>query len=246
MKTKISKLINLFSLEEVFCLLYPRLGVPVPGVGHAAVLHAQLLHPDGLPHPVEDPGVGHLGVHLGRPVLTVRQAVAAHPDELLGVVPGHPVHAAPAVTVTRGSLTLEAHLGSPDLDPAPAVAPLPLALLLADDGHPELLEDPGRGLPLTARCLPPAHHSGPGVGVALHSRVWHTHGPQLAGLQLRGHLEPEQGYVVLVAVVVVLRVCVNFRHAVRLPKVVKILGPLAASHHHAEVLCTVLDFIIRH
>merc|ERR1712110_1384322 len=117
-KYQISELINLFSLEEFLCLLYPRFGVSVPGVGHAAVLHTELLHPDGLPHPVEDLGVGHLGVHLGRPVLAVRQPVAADPDELLGVVPSHPVHAATAVAVTGGALTLEAHLGPPDLHPA--------------------------------------------------------------------------------------------------------------------------------
>ena len=72
------------------------------------------------------------------------------------------VHAAAAVAVTRGPVTLEAHLGPadlvisnsehsssltpciltghpvlcPHLYSAPAVAPLPLALLLTDDGHP--------------------------------------------------------------------------------------------------------------
>ena len=112
--------------------------------------------------------------------------------------------------------------------------------------HSELLEDPGRGLPLTPRGLPPAHDCGLGVGVALNSRVGHTHGPQLARLKLRGHFEPEQGDVVLVAVVVVLGVDVDLGHAVCLPEVVEILGPFAASHHHTEVFSSVLDFVIRH
>ena len=232
----------MFSFKEVHRLLYPCLGVPVSRVRHAAVLHAQLLHPHRLPHPGEDPGVGHLGVHLGRPVLAVRQPVAAHPDELLGVVPGQPVHPAPAVPVTRGAVALEAHLGSPDLDSAPAVAPLPLTLLLADDGHPQLLQDSGRGLALAPRSLAPPNNRGLGIGVAVHSRVRQTRGPQLARLEARGGLEPEEGDVELVAVVVVLRVGVELGQAVRLPEVVEVLSPLAAPHHHAEVHCSVLNF----
>ena len=222
----------MFSLKKVLRLLYPALVSSLPGPGDPAVLHVDLLRPEGLLDPAEDGA--HLGVDLRCPVLTVRQAVAADPDECLAAVPLE-VHSPARVSVTGSSLRGETHLGPSHLHPAPAVAPLPLALLLADHVDLELLEDPGGGLGLTAGRLAPADDRGGEAGVGGDRGVRETGRPELSRLEVRQALQSEEGDVVLVTVVTVQRVDVYLVYAVGLEEVVEVLGSLAAPHHHPQV-----------